>query len=68
MNILLGPYFFIRDQSPENFWAGIVLLTVLLSAMGIGFIKPWRLWRIVVAVIAAVCWLISGVIGRGIGA
>ena len=68
MNILLGPYFFVRDPAPENFWTGIVLCAVLLPAMALGFVRPWRVWRMFVTAGAVVGWLAAGVIGRAISA
>ena len=68
MNILLGPLFFIRDQAPDNFWTGVILVAVLIPAMGIGFIRPWKMWRIAIAILAAICWLFAGLIGRAISA
>jgi hypothetical protein len=68
MNCLLGPIFFIRDQAPENFWAGVVLVAVLVPAMGVGFIRPFRVWRAVISILAALSWVAVGIIGQAIGA
>ncbi|MGV3773433.1 MAG: hypothetical protein ACO1QB_11065 [Verrucomicrobiales bacterium] len=68
MSIFLGPYFFIRDTAPANFWTGVVLMVVLLAAMSMAFKKPFRIWKAVVAGLAVAIWVILGIIGEGIGA
>jgi hypothetical protein len=67
MEVLFGPILFIRDVSPENQWAGIVLCVLLIPSMLIGIVRP-KPWSIALSVIAALAWLFLGVIGKGINA
>lgn len=65
---LLGPYFFIRDSEPVNFVTGILLCAILLPTMALVFFKPFRVWKVALAMLAAILWILIGVIGRAINA
>lgn len=67
MSIFFGPYYLLRDPAPANFWTGVVLMAVLAGGMFVGFKKPFRIWKAVAAGVAVVVWLISGILGEGIG-
>lgn len=42
-------------------------MVVLAGGMFVGFKKPFRIWKAVAAGVAVVVWLISGILGEGIG-
>ena len=65
---LLGPYFFIRDPALINVVTGIVLCILLIPSMAVVLIKPFRIWKLVLAVVAVAVWILTGVIGRAINA
>ena len=67
MSIFLGPYHFLRDPAPANFWTGTVLMVVLVGAMAIVVKKPFRVWKAILAGVAVTIWVIAGTLGEGIG-
>jgi hypothetical protein len=67
MRILLGPILFVMDVAPQNKWAGIALLILLLPSMALVLFHR-RIWTAVVSTLAFLLWIFFGIIGRGINA
>jgi hypothetical protein len=65
MQVLLGPILFVLDVAPENRAWGIGLCLLLVPCMLVGFLRP-RWWSVLIAVVAALAWLLLGVVGEGI--
>jgi hypothetical protein len=64
MRDLLGPWFFLRADSLSIIILGAVLYAYLIPSFCIIFTKPFRLWKLGVAVIAMMIWLLAGMIGQ----
>lgn len=66
MRALLGPFLFLADGSAENQRAGAIMLIVLVLCLTFWIVRP-RAWSISLAALAAVAWLIVGILAEGIG-
>jgi hypothetical protein len=53
------------DVAPINQLTGLVLFLLLPAAVILAMVKP-RTWTMVLAGVAALLWLFSGVVGSGI--
>jgi len=65
MNALFGPIILIRDVAPGNQVAGVVLCLLLLPCVLSVVVRP-RPWSVALAILAALAWLATGVVGMGI--
>jgi hypothetical protein len=61
---LLGPVLFVLDSSPENQIWGVLFCLVLATGFLVGFIRP-RVWSIRISLIAAMAWVLLGILGHG---
>jgi hypothetical protein len=65
--MLWGPFWFIRDVAGFNVLCGIALLAIITGAVIAGALNVPRLWAFALIALAIILWLLTGIVGEGIG-
>ena len=65
--MLWGPIWFIRDSALANSVQGAILLLALSIAFIVGGLSLPKRWAFLIVALAAAAWLLTGIVGQGIG-